>query len=100
MFFIEECDLHGAPLFVPDTPAALGLTDRARLTLPPGLEVRRSNIPGAGLGVFNCGVVVAKGTHYGPYVGEVKEEEEAIESGYSWVVRRGGGGVVCVLMNF
>ncbi|XP_062316828.1 histone-lysine N-methyltransferase PRDM9-like [Osmerus eperlanus] len=85
-FFIEECDLHGAPLFVPDTPAALGLTDRARLTLPPGLEVRRSNIPRAGLGVFNCGGVVAKGTHYGPYEGEVKEEEEAIESGYSWVI--------------
>ena len=96
MFFIEECNLHGAPLFVPDTPAALGLTDRARLTLPPGLEVRRSNIPRAGLGVFHCGGVVAKGTHYGPYEGEVKEEEEAIESGYSWVVRRGGGGRGCV----
>ncbi|XP_046890470.1 histone-lysine N-methyltransferase PRDM9-like isoform X2 [Hypomesus transpacificus] len=85
-FFIKECDLHGAPLFVVDTPAALGLMDRARLTLPPGLEVRRSNIPRAGLGVFNCGGVVAKGTHYGPYEGEVKEEEEAIESGYSWVI--------------
>ena len=85
---MEKCELHGRPLFIPDSPVVLGVSDRARLTLPTGLEVRRSQIPGAGLGVFNCGDVVAKGTHYGPYEGEVVEKEEAIKSRYSWEVSR------------
>ncbi|XP_029597164.1 histone-lysine N-methyltransferase PRDM9 [Salmo trutta] len=85
-FFIEECELHGPPLFIPDTPAPLGAPDRARLTLPPGLEVRTSAIPGAGLGVFNHGHSVTQGTHYGPYEGELTDKELDMESGYSWVI--------------
>ncbi|CDQ95387.1 unnamed protein product, partial [Oncorhynchus mykiss] len=85
-FFIEECELHGPPLFIQDTPAPLGAPDRARLTLPPGLEVRTSAIPGAGLGVFNYGHSVTQGTHYGPYEGELTDTELAMESGYSWVI--------------
>uniref|UniRef100_A0AAZ3NNK7 SET domain-containing protein n=1 Tax=Oncorhynchus tshawytscha TaxID=74940 RepID=A0AAZ3NNK7_ONCTS len=85
-FFIEECELHGPPLFIPDTPAPLGAPDRARLTLPLGLEVRTSAIPGAGLGVFNHGHSVTQGTHYGPYEGELTNTELAMESGYSWVI--------------
>lgn len=86
-FFIEECELHGPAHFIPDTPAPLGAPDRARLTLPPGLEVRTSAIPGAGLGVFNHGHSVTQGTHYGPYEGELTDKELDMESGYSWVVR-------------
>ncbi|CAB1324882.1 unnamed protein product [Coregonus sp. 'balchen'] len=53
--FIEERERHSSPLFVPDIPALLGVPDRARLTQPPGLEVRTSGIAGAGLGVYaNC----------------------------------------------
>uniref|UniRef100_A0A8C7MLV8 Histone-lysine N-methyltransferase PRDM9-like n=1 Tax=Oncorhynchus kisutch TaxID=8019 RepID=A0A8C7MLV8_ONCKI len=85
-FFIEECELHGPPLFIPDTPAPLGAPDRARLTLPLGLEVRTSAIPGAGLGVFNHRHSVTQGTHYGPYEGELTDTELAMESGYSWVI--------------
>ncbi|XP_055764865.1 histone-lysine N-methyltransferase PRDM9-like [Salvelinus fontinalis] len=85
-FFIEECELHGPPLFSPDTPAPLGAPYRARLTLPPGLEIRTSAIPGAGLGVFNHGHTVPQGTHYGPYEGELTDSELDLESGYSWVI--------------
>ncbi|XP_062387724.1 histone-lysine N-methyltransferase PRDM9-like [Sardina pilchardus] len=85
-FYIEECGVHGPPNFTPDTPAPVGVPDRARLTLPPGLEVRTSNIPNAGLGVFNQGQTVPRGTHFGPYEGEVTDRDEAIESGYSWVI--------------
>nr|XP_029506080.1 histone-lysine N-methyltransferase PRDM9-like [Oncorhynchus nerka] len=86
-FFMEECGVHGPPLFVPDIPAPLGTSDRARLTLPSGLEIRTSSIPEAGLGVFNHGNTVPAGTHYGPYEGEITDKEQAMESGYSWVVR-------------
>uniref|UniRef100_A0AAY5K7R8 PR domain containing 9 n=1 Tax=Esox lucius TaxID=8010 RepID=A0AAY5K7R8_ESOLU len=85
-FFIGKCELHGAPVFIPDTPAPQGAPDRARLTLPPGLEIKTSGIPGAGLGVFNQGDTVAVGTHYGPYEGENTEKDQAMESGYSWVI--------------
>ncbi|XP_063070839.1 histone-lysine N-methyltransferase PRDM9-like [Engraulis encrasicolus] len=85
-FFIEECWIHGPPIFIPDTPAPVGVPDRARLTLPPGLEVNKSHIPNAGLGVFNRGQEIARGTHFGPYEGQVMDKEQAIESGYSWVI--------------
>ena len=65
----------------------MGTPERAILTLPPGLEVRRSGIPKAGRGVFNSGKTIAVGTHYGPYEGEITEEVLAIDSGYSWMVR-------------
>ncbi|KAL1004894.1 hypothetical protein UPYG_G00051910 [Umbra pygmaea] len=87
-FFVEQCEVHGPPVFVPDNPASGGASDRARLTLPPGLEVRTSGIPAAGLGVFNQGNTVAAGTHYGPYEGERIEKDQAMESGYSWVIYR------------
>ena len=48
--------------------------------------VRKSNIPKAGLGVFNQGQTVPRGAHFGPYEGEVTDRDKAIESGYSWVV--------------
>ncbi|KAL0968874.1 hypothetical protein UPYG_G00273030 [Umbra pygmaea] len=85
-FLIEGCEVHGTPLFIPDIPTPLGVPDRARLTLPPGLEVRTSGIPEAGLGVFNQGNTVAPGTHYGPYEGEMTDKDQAMESGYSWVI--------------
>ncbi|XP_029578452.1 histone-lysine N-methyltransferase PRDM9 isoform X2 [Salmo trutta] len=85
-FFMEECELHGPAFFVPDIPVPLGAPDRARLTLPSGLEVRTSSIPEAGLGVFNQGNTVPAGAHYGPYEGEITDKDQAMESGYSWVI--------------
>ncbi|MCI4394873.1 hypothetical protein PGIGA_G00173840 [Pangasianodon gigas] len=87
-FFINKCELHGPAVFVHDTPVPVGVTNRARLTLPLGLEVQQSNISGAGLGVFNKGETVPVGAHFGPYEGELVDREEAMNSGYSWVIYR------------
>ncbi|CAB1337724.1 unnamed protein product, partial [Coregonus sp. 'balchen'] len=76
---------RGAPLLY-SKPSTSGAPDRARLTLPSGLEVRTSGIPEAGLGVFNQGNTVPAGAHYGPYEGEITDKDQAMESGYSWVI--------------
>lgn len=83
---MNKCEFHGPAVFIPDTPAPVGVADRARLTLPLGLEVRRSNISGAGLGVFNKGGTVRAGVHFGPYEGELVDRKEAMNSSYSWAV--------------
>ncbi|XP_062856345.1 histone-lysine N-methyltransferase PRDM9-like [Trichomycterus rosablanca] len=85
-FFIGKCEVHSPALFIPDTPVPMGVVERARRTLPPGLEVRESGIPDAGLGVFNEGGTVPVGAHFGPYQGEVVDKEEAMKSCYSWVI--------------
>ncbi|KAJ8379037.1 hypothetical protein AAFF_G00232060 [Aldrovandia affinis] len=87
-FYREQCDTHGPPSFTPDSPTPLGVPQRALFTLPRGLVIGRSSIPGAGLGVFNQGQVVPIGMHFGPFEGEVTSKEKAIESSYSWVICR------------
>ncbi|XP_060761009.1 zinc finger protein 345-like isoform X2 [Neoarius graeffei] len=87
-FFLNKCEIHGPPLFIPDTFVPMGVPDRARQTLPPGLEIQKSSIPDAGLGVFNKGGTVPVGAHFGPYQGELVNGEEARNSGDSLVVYR------------
>ncbi|KAG5854928.1 hypothetical protein ANANG_G00043220 [Anguilla anguilla] len=87
-FYLEECETHGPPSFTHDSSTPLGVPQRALLTLPPGLVIGRSSIPGAGLGVFNQGHQVPVGMHFGPFEGEVTSKEKAIESSYSWVICR------------
>ncbi|XP_060780245.1 histone-lysine N-methyltransferase PRDM9-like isoform X2 [Neoarius graeffei] len=89
-FFYDKCEVHGPALFIHDTPIPMGVTDRARQTLPLCLEIEQSNISGAGLGVFNKGDTVPIGAHFGPYQGELVDKEEATNSGYSWVIYRNG----------
>ncbi|XP_048870174.1 histone-lysine N-methyltransferase PRDM9-like [Brienomyrus brachyistius] len=86
--FTDQCEVHGPPVFIPDSPALVGVPGRALLTLPPGLEVSPSSIPGAGQGVFSQGQTVPRGVHFRPYE-EDTGKEEAIDSGYSWVVYKG-----------
>ncbi|TSN95639.1 Histone-lysine N-methyltransferase PRDM9 [Bagarius yarrelli] len=84
-FYINKCEFHGPAVFIPDTPVPAGVTGRARLTLPLGLEVRQSEIFEAGLGVFNKGETIPVGVNFGPYEGELVDRDEALNSGYSWV---------------
>ncbi|KAI4898148.1 hypothetical protein NFI96_023060, partial [Prochilodus magdalenae] len=89
-FFIDECVIHGPAVFIPDTPVPVGVADRARQTLPAGLEVQKSGIPGAGLGVFNQGQTISLGVHFGPYQGDLTDREAAMNSRYSWVIYNSG----------
>ncbi|XP_061085791.1 oocyte zinc finger protein XlCOF6-like [Conger conger] len=79
-FFTDECPVHGPPSFISDSPVPAGGPDRARLTLPPSLEVSVSSNPGASLGVFTKGQTVPRGVHYEPCEGELTEEDVAMES--------------------
>lgn len=85
-YFYNKCEIHGPALFIPDTPVQIGLEGRARQTLPSRLKIQTSNIPDAGLGVFNMGETVPIGAHFGPYQGELVARQEAMNSRYSWVV--------------
>nr|XP_034973424.1 histone-lysine N-methyltransferase PRDM9-like [Zootoca vivipara] len=89
LFFIDECSVHGSPVFIKDTTVEIGLEERATLTLPPGLRIGPSGIPKAGFGVWNEGEILSPGIHFGPYEGKITEEDEAANSGYSWLITRG-----------
>lgn len=85
-FFISECEVHGPALFIQDTLVPLGVSDRAKQTLPLSLEILKSSISDSGLGVFNKGDTLPVGVHFGPYEGDLVDREEAMNSVFSWVV--------------
>ena len=63
-----------------------GDPNRAMKTVPPGLEVRESGIPNAGLGVFATKFFPVR-TRFGPYEGRrVTDPDIAHSSGYCWQV--------------
>ena len=73
---------------VRDSPAPNECKDRAKRSLPPGLIVKESGIPGAGLGVW-AERFFPEGVRFGPYRGEIFEydKEDADKSEYSSLVR-------------
>ncbi|XP_066108641.1 histone-lysine N-methyltransferase PRDM9-like isoform X2 [Saccopteryx bilineata] len=88
-FFIDSCDVHGPPTFVKDSAVDKGHPNHAALTLPPGLRIRPSGILEAGLGVWNEASALPVGLHFGPYKGQITEDEEAGNNGYSWQITQG-----------
>ena len=80
-----------------------GHANRSALTLPPGLSIRPSGIPKAGLGVWNEGSDLPLGLHFGPYEGQIIYNEEDSHSGYCWMVRNSplslssGSNCLCVV---
>ncbi|RVE59923.1 hypothetical protein OJAV_G00192670 [Oryzias javanicus] len=93
-FCCEEClalfqsnpDNINGPSFILDFQTSMGVQQRSLLTLPYGLMIGRSSIPGAGIGVINHGPAVSPGMHFGPYEGEVTTKENAITSAFSWEI--------------
>ncbi|XP_060993713.1 histone-lysine N-methyltransferase PRDM7-like [Dama dama] len=88
-FFIDSCAAHGAPTFVKDCAVVKGHANRSTLTLPPGLSIRLPGIPDAGLGVWNEASDLPLGLHFGPYEGQITDDEEAVKSGYAWLITKG-----------
>ncbi|XP_043773761.1 histone-lysine N-methyltransferase PRDM9-like [Cervus elaphus] len=88
-FFIDSCAAHGPPTFVKDCAVEKGHANRSALTLPPGLSIRLSGIPDAGLGVWNEAADLPLGLHFGPYEGQITDDEEAANSGYAWLITKG-----------
>ncbi|KAI4898153.1 hypothetical protein NFI96_023061, partial [Prochilodus magdalenae] len=91
-FYTGECKVHGPAVFILDNPVPVGVADRARQTLPDGLEIRCSGTTGSDLGVFNQRESIPVGTHFGPYQGDLTDKEEAMKSRYSWVLHKNGQG--------
>ncbi|XP_045694313.1 histone-lysine N-methyltransferase PRDM9-like [Phyllostomus hastatus] len=88
-FFIDSCAVHGPPTFVKDSAVDKGHPHHSALTLPPGLRIRPSGIPEAGLGVWNEAADLPEGLHFGPYEGHITEDGEAAKSRYSWLIAKG-----------
>ncbi|KAF4008754.1 hypothetical protein G4228_020551, partial [Cervus hanglu yarkandensis] len=95
-FFIDSCAAHGPPTFVKDCAVEKGHANRSALTLPPGLSIRLSGIPDAGLGVWNEASDLPLGLHFGPYEGKITDDEEAANSGYAWLDEVSAVSLQCV----
>ncbi|XP_071501126.1 uncharacterized protein [Diadema antillarum] len=79
-----ECEKH--PLvIIRDTAVPKGCKNRASNTLPGGLVIGQSSIPGAGLGV-KATEHIPKGHRFGPYEGDIVYAETGFDSGYAWEV--------------
>ncbi|XP_061665291.1 histone-lysine N-methyltransferase PRDM9 isoform X2 [Syngnathoides biaculeatus] len=89
--FQNQSDLlkAGGPSFILDFPTSVGIPERALCTLPYGLTVGRSGIPGAGVGVINHGPPLAPGMHFGPFEGVVTSVENVVASDFSWEIYKG-----------
>ncbi|OWJ99065.1 hypothetical protein Celaphus_00009691, partial [Cervus elaphus hippelaphus] len=88
-FFIDSCAAHRPPTFVKDSAVENVHAKCSALTLPPGLSIRLSGIPEAGLGVWNEASNLPLGLHFGPYEGQITDDEAAAHSGYSWMITKG-----------
>ncbi|KAI5155834.1 Histone-Lysine N-Methyltransferase Prdm9 [Manis pentadactyla] len=72
-FFIDSCAAHGPAVFIKDTAVDKGYPNHSALTMLPGLKIRPSSIPEAGLGVWSETSDLQLGLYFGPYEGNIIE---------------------------
>ena len=89
-FKVWECSIHGPLRPVEDNSPTItdSSVSRARASLPSGLEIRKSTIQKAGLGVFAKEVFLV-GLRFGPYLGKKMDQSNFDPNGdtsYMWEV--------------
>uniref|UniRef100_A0A7M5XKZ9 Uncharacterized protein n=1 Tax=Clytia hemisphaerica TaxID=252671 RepID=A0A7M5XKZ9_9CNID len=90
-FYFGDCPVHG-PLFPLADKDCPNTENRSLASLPDGLEVRESNIPGAGLGVF-AKRQFNSGTRFGPYEGKKVRPDipkDDMDTSYMWEIMKEG----------
>lgn len=84
-----DCPIHGPLIPIEDADVDEICKSKARSSLPAGLEIRHSNIEGAGEGVFAV-EEIKSGVRFGPYQGK-KIHRSLVHDGrdtcYMWEVR-------------
>ena len=84
-----ECPTHVNIRPIADTATTSAATSKALESLPKGMEVKPSNIQGAGLGVLAT-KSIENGAWYGPYCGEKVRADipmnPGLDTSYMWEV--------------